>query len=75
MDPYCENRRDGSRQPAGRAYDLSPVNVVIQAWAKTIILERASTGIVRATGAKLVDGGVFLAEREVITSSSSLRIP
>ena len=74
LAPYCENWRDGSRQPAGRAYDLSCVNVVTRAWVKKVLLERVPNGT-RATGAELVDGRCFVAKREVIVSCGSLRTP
>ena len=74
LAPYCENWRDGTRQPAGRAYDLSSVNVVTRAWAQRILLERASCAMT-ATAVELVDGRVFSAHKEIIISCGSLRTP
>lgn len=69
--PLTENwHPKGYRQPAGRAYGLKGVEVVTNAQVHRIILD----GNV-ATGAELVDGRRFTAEREVIVCCGAIRTP
>ncbi|TVY51342.1 Pyranose dehydrogenase 3 [Lachnellula cervina] len=69
--PLTENwHPKGYRQPAGRVYGLKGVEVVTNAQVHRIILD----GNV-ATGAELVDGRRFTAEREVIVCCGAIRTP
>lgn len=67
-----ENWRDGKRQPAGLAYDLSKVTVFTDAVVKRINLD-PSTLVV--SGLELLDGRVFNASKEVIVCCGSIRTP
>jgi choline dehydrogenase-like flavoprotein len=67
-----ENWRDGKRQPAGLAYDLSKVTVFTDIFVKRITL-KASTKT--ASGLELLDGRMFHASKEVLVCCGSIRTP
>ena len=67
-----ENWRDGRRQPAGLAYDLSKVTVFIDAIVKRINLD-PSTRV--TSGIELLDGRIFCATKEVLICCGSIRTP
>ena len=67
-----ENWRDGKRQPAGLAYDLSKVTVFTEALVKRINLD-PSTKV--ALGIELLDGRIFHASKEVLVCCGSIRTP
>jgi choline dehydrogenase-like flavoprotein len=68
---WTENFREGRRQPAGAAYDLSRVRVATEALARRVLIE----GKMVATGAELVDGRKLMARKEVIASCGAIRMP
>lgn len=67
-----ENWRDGKRQPAGVAYDLSKVTIFTETLVRRIHLD-ASTAA--ATGVELLDGQIFNASKEVLVCCGSIRTP
>lgn len=66
-----ENWKDGERQPAGIAYDLSKASVYTDVSVKRIVIDVKST----AKGIELVDGRVFNADREVLVCCGSIKTP
>jgi choline dehydrogenase-like flavoprotein len=69
-----ENWREGKRQIASDAYDLSSVNVVTDALVRKILVEERD-GEKVAIGVELVDGRTVKAGREVILSAGANRTP
>ena len=66
-----ENWKNGKRQPAGKAYDISKAFVYTEATVKKVIIdeERAAKGI------ELVDDRIFSADREVLLCCGSIKTP
>ena len=71
-----ENWRDGKRQMARDAYDLSGVQILTETLVQRIVLEEKDSKKV-ATGVQLADGGgrVISAKKEVILSAGAYRTP
>ncbi|KAE8450823.1 hypothetical protein EG329_005736 [Mollisiaceae sp. DMI_Dod_QoI] len=69
-----ENWREGKRQLASVAYDLSSVNVVTGVLVKRVIVEKKE-GKNIATGVELADGRKIVAMKEVIVSAGAYRTP
>ena len=65
-----ENWKNGKRQPAGLAYDLSKTSVFLETTVKRIILDEKS-----ATGIELMDGRTFNAQKEVLICCGSIKTP
>lgn len=72
LGAFTENWKNIQRQPAGKAYDLSKANVFTESPVVQVIIDSESK---TATGAKLVDGRIFEATKEVIVSCGALRTP
>lgn len=69
-----ENWRNGGRQLASRAFDLTDVTIMTKtAVQKVILAERAGT--LRAVGVQLHDQTQFLASKEVVLSAGAYRTP
>ena len=66
-----ENWKNGKRQPAGKAYDISKACVYTEVTVKRVIVDEKKT----AKGIELVDGRVFTADREVIVCCGSIKTP
>ena len=66
-----ENWKDGKRQPAGKAYDISKASVYTEAIVKRVIIDEKRT----AEGIELLDGRIFTADREVIVCCGSIKTP
>ncbi len=66
-----ENWRDGKRQPAGKAYDLSKTSIFTEVTVKRVIIDGSRT----ARGIELVDGRIFTANREVLVCCGSIKTP
>lgn len=71
---YAENWLRGARQPAGKAYGLEGVNVITNALAARIDVERNTPEKI-ATSVALTDGRCFEARKEVILSCGTTRTP
>ncbi|KAF8854522.1 alcohol oxidase [Acephala macrosclerotiorum] len=69
-----ENWREGKRQLASVAYNLSRVNVVTGVLVKRVIIENRD-GRQRATGVELADGRKIVATKEIIISAGAYRTP
>ncbi len=69
-----ENWRDGKRQLASQAYDLSGVRVMTNTLVHRVLFEERD-GKRIATGVQLADGQSVYAEREVIISAGTYRTP
>ncbi|MCJ1240158.1 hypothetical protein MMC14_008158 [Varicellaria rhodocarpa] len=69
----AENWKDGKRQPAGLAYDLSKAAVFTNAVAKRIIFSDEDTKT--ASGIELLDGRIFQAAKEVLVCCGSFKTP
>jgi choline dehydrogenase-like flavoprotein len=67
-----ENWRDGKRQPASLAYDLSKAKIFTEVVVKRIVFD-VSTKV--ASGIELLDGRVFHASKEVLICCGSIRTP
>lgn len=72
-----ENWKDGKRQIASQAFDLSGVTVLTDTMVQKILLEERAgeTGHPTAIGVELVDGRRLLAAHEVILSAGAYRTP
>lgn len=66
-----ENWKDGKRQPAGKAYDISRVSVFTDVTVKRIVIDEEKT----ARGIELVDSRIFTAKKEVIVCCGSIKTP
>lgn len=66
-----ENWKDGKRQPAGKAYDISKASVYTDVTVKRVIFDEKKT----AKGIELVDGRVFTADKEVLVCCGSIKTP
>ena len=75
LGPWTENWRNKSRQPAGKAYNLSGIHVVTNATVRRIILGKTGSGDTVGTGIELVDGRQFTARKEVIISCGAHKTP
>ena len=69
-----ENWRDGKRQLASQAYDLSEVQVKTGTVVRRVLIEDRS-GKKVATGVELTDGQRILASKEVIVAAGAYRTP
>jgi len=69
-----ENWRDGKRQLASQAYDLSAVQVMTGTMVRRVLVEDRSDNKV-ATGVELADGQRILASKEVIVAAGAYRTP
>ncbi|KAL8700269.1 MAG: hypothetical protein Q9201_005540 [Fulgogasparrea decipioides] len=67
-----ENWKDGRRQPASQAYDLSKAQVFTEATVKRILINQSTK---TATGIELLDGRVFEAAKEVLVCCGSIKTP
>lgn len=67
-----ENWKDGRRQPASKAYDLSKANVFTNSTVRRILID-ASSKI--ATGIELLDGRAFQATKEVLCCCGAIKTP
>lgn len=74
MTELVENWRDGKRQLACEAYDLSGVHVVTDTLVQKVVIEDQG-GEKTATGVQLADGRVIKAGKEVIVSAGAYRTP
>jgi choline dehydrogenase-like flavoprotein len=70
----AENWREGKRQLACKAYDLSGVYVVTDTLVQKVVVEDRD-GEKVATGVQLADGQVLKAGNEVIVSAGAYRTP
>ncbi|EXJ61780.1 hypothetical protein A1O7_02210 [Cladophialophora yegresii CBS 114405] len=71
---FVENWRDGKRQLASSAFDLSNVTVMTETVVQKVVLEEQA-GNLTATGVELHDGRQFSATKEVILSAGAYRTP
>lgn len=71
---YTENWKDQQRQPAGKAYDLSKVEVLTNATVSRVIIDPVGA-IYKAVGAELADGRTMKASKEVILSCGAVKTP
>ncbi|KAJ9606037.1 hypothetical protein H2200_009886 [Cladophialophora chaetospira] len=71
---FVENWKDGKRQIASNAFDLSSVTVLTETVAQKVVLEEQQ-GKVTAKGVQVEDGRQFLAIKEVIVSAGAYRTP
>lgn len=69
-----ENWRDGKRQLARDAYDLSGVQILLNTLVESLIIDDKN-GKKTTTGVKLADGRNILAAKEVIVSAGVFRSP
>jgi len=69
-----ENWRDGKRQNARDAYDLSGVQILTNTMVKKVLIDNKN-GEKTATGVQLVNGTTITAKKEVIISAGALRTP
>ena len=67
-----ENWKDGKRQPASKAYDLTRATVFTEAIVKRIVLDVETN---TTKGLELLDGCTFTATREIIVCCGSLKTP
>ena len=74
MGPHAENWYRGKRQPAGKAYGLKGVDVLINKTVRRIILEKAGDNC-KAIGVELVSGKILSAGREIILCCGAIRTP
>ena len=74
ISELVENWRDGKRQPAAQAYDLTGVQILTNTPAARVIIKDSSSGKV-VTGVLLVDGRTISAKKEVIISAGTYRTP
>ncbi|KAI4248158.1 MAG: hypothetical protein LQ352_006003 [Teloschistes flavicans] len=75
MAPHVENWHKGKRQPAGKAYGLGGINVLINTTVKCIILEDGPNNAKRATSIELTSGQTINASKEIIVSCGAFRSP
>lgn len=68
---YAENWKDGRRQPAGKAYDLSKATVITNSVVAHVDVDESKT----ASGVTLTSGTKYTATREVIISCGALKTP
>lgn len=73
MAPHIENWHNGKRQPAGKAYGLQGVEVLIDTTVRKVILQDNPAGFKQATGVKLTSGHILKASREVSVCYGALR--
>ena len=66
-----ENWKDGKRQPAGIAYDISKASVYTEVVVRRVVFDEKR----KAKGIELVDGRIFTAEREVLVCCGSIKTP
>ncbi|KAK0507629.1 hypothetical protein JMJ35_010152 [Cladonia borealis] len=69
--PFTENWKDGKRQPAGKAYDLSEAAVFTRAVVKRVMIDAERT----AVGIELLDGRTYGAVKEVLVCCGSIKTP
>ncbi|KAL8709489.1 MAG: hypothetical protein Q9220_005731 [cf. Caloplaca sp. 1 TL-2023] len=69
--PWVENWRDGQRQHAAKAFDLSKIHLITNAAVSRININQDRV----ATGIELLDGRTYRAKHEVIISCGAHRTP
>lgn len=69
---WTENWRDGIRQPAGLAYDMSKVHVMTNTLVHKVLLEKTGTSV-KAKGVEKKGAKEILARKEVIVCCRALR--
>ena len=74
MSPHVENWHEGRRQPAGKAYGLEGVHVIVNEVVRRVILEDSGHGQT-AVGAELLSGEVLRATKEIIVCCGAIRTP
>ncbi|RDW57121.1 hypothetical protein BP6252_13867 [Coleophoma cylindrospora] len=74
VSELVENWREGQRQPAAQAYDLSRVQILTNTLVDHVVIEEI-TGSMVATGVKLANGDTIHAMKEVIISAGTYRTP
>lgn len=67
-----EDWKDGRRQPASQAYDLTKVSIFTDTIVSKIVI---NIGTKTATGIKLLDGRRFEAAKEVLICCGSIKTP
>ena len=67
-----ENWKDGHRQPASQAYDLTKAHVFTETTVKKILIDENTK---TASGIELVDGRAFKAAKEVLVCCGSIKTP
>lgn len=67
-----ENWKEGRRQPASKAYDLSRAKVFTDSTVRRIVVEKGTN---TATGIELLDGRIFRAAREVLICCGGIKTP
>ena len=73
--PLVENWREVTRQPAGLAYSLDGVDVMVNRVVRRLVCSKDTDGKLRATGAELEDSTVITARKEVVVSCGCFRTP
>lgn len=66
-----ENWKDGKRQPAAKAYDISKASVYTDVMVERVIINEEKT----AKGIELVDGRIYIANQEVLVCCGSIKTP
>lgn len=72
--PISSNRRDGKRQLASSAYDLSGVEIMTETLVNKVLLEN-NHGKAMAVGVELANGDVIRAAKEVVVCCGAYRTP
>ena len=68
----CENWKDGRRQSASKAYDLSKANVFTNSTVERVLIDISSR---TATGIELLDGRIFQAKKEALCCCGDIKTP
>ena len=71
---FVENWKGGKRQFAGSAFELTGMTIMTETLVQKVIVEDYH-GKLTAKGVYLQEGGVFLANKEVILSAGAYRTP
>ena len=71
--PFTENWYNGSRQPAGVAYNMSRVTVLTNTPVRRIHFQHGSTK--RATSVETVHGRIYTASKEIIVTCGAIKTP
>ncbi|KAI4169654.1 MAG: hypothetical protein LQ343_005532 [Gyalolechia ehrenbergii] len=67
-----EDWKDGRRQPASQAYDLTKAQIFTGTIVKKILIDNSTK---TATGIELLDGRIFEAAKEVVICCGSIKTP
>ncbi|KAK8121929.1 hypothetical protein PG984_010599 [Apiospora sp. TS-2023a] len=75
LTEFCENARDGMRQPSQTVYPLDGNDNPVRVYTNTLVrrVEFSEDGV--ATGVELADGRKITARKEVILCAGALRTP